>query len=190
MARGYMEFRVGSRGPDGRPVAVWLRDYEAKFPRKVFRPAAADALTRTAKKAYTRSVRYAAAQTQVPQKIIRDKSWVIPARTRPGRLYSGLGIMKRGINPVRLNYRYVRKGLRAGKHYWERGFVNRVRTNSTLQGLQRVGMERYPIVLVRIPIKGLERFDTILGRYARTFLPARFAQQLKYRSEKLTKGGA
>lgn len=202
--RGSMvSVKVESFAPDGsrRPFAQWVDDMTAMLPKKVIYPAAADAMNRTADRAKTRGVRRVAQATMVKQKLVRDRTYVAKAAGKPGRLTVTLKWYGRGLSLPALNAKRKGTGVKAGKHFFDKGFLNVSSKNQEMHGFRRLeektwvgtgsSRKRTKLEVLKVHFKGTEHYKRAFDRYAKTFLPMRFMQQVEYRlaKEKLTKGG-
>lgn len=119
------------------------------------------AVNRVSRKAITASTREAAKKAKVPKKLVDKKVSMLKANTSYN--YSKIRVDRRGISAIKLpkvHTRYRRRRgrivrgssrIKAGRHTFERAFVQKVGGNWHV--MQRKTSNRYPIDVVRVPIK-------------------------------------
>jgi hypothetical protein len=188
-----LDIRITYAAPDkqSRSLRDWVNKYAKGLPPKVFNPAIKDATRRTIQKTRTRAVRRVAAETRVPSKVVRARTRNIKGQMFGARgIVLGLAFYARGISLPVLKARQQKKGVKAGKHFFPGAFLATSGLNSQEHGFKRKGAARYPLEVQKVQFKGVGGVGRIMRMYGGTYLPRRFLQQVKYRSDKLAKGAA
>lgn len=116
--------------------------------------AIAQAVNKIARKAITTSTSRVAKEVKAPQKLIRQRATLKRATVK--NTTATLNVFRRDLPAIRLGpaqTRLTRGGavLRAGRHSFPGGFIRQLK-NGRWQILRRLGKERYPLEVVKIPL--------------------------------------
>jgi hypothetical protein len=201
---GFVDVRISARAPDGtdRSFGDFVRAQLVNIPKRVLYPAAADALNRTAGRARTIGKRRVAVASKVPVSVVNEQVYVSPAAGRPGRLRVSLSWYHRGVSLPRLGARKAKenylkgmtgkgrsrtgrvvtqKGLRAGAHFFPGGFLANSSMNDREHGFRRVGKERLPLKVLKVPLKETQQCGKPFGYLSRSYLQKRYNQEIAWR---------
>jgi hypothetical protein len=210
---GFVNVRISARAPDGtdRSFSEFVKGQLTNIPKRVLYPAAADALNRTAGRARTIGKRRVAVASRVPVTVVNEQVYVSPAAGRPGRLRVSLAWYHRGVSLPRLGARKAKesylkgmtgkgrsrtgrivtqKGIRAGAHFFPGGFLANSSMNDREHGFRRVSKERYPLKVLKVPLKETQQFGKQFGYLSRSYLQKRYNQQIAWRMKKMSWGKA
>ena len=123
----------------------------SKYSKKDLKAATASALSKTAAKARTRTIRGVAKAAKLPVKTIRKKVYV--KRATINKLRARLSAYRNPVSLIGLKPRQTKRGrknggVRAGKHFFKGAFIVRGK-----QVFKRKGSARLPIEVQRIHIQ-------------------------------------
>jgi len=157
-----------------------LSSYKAKD----VKAAAASALSKTAAKAKTRTIRGVAKEAKLPVKVIRKKVYL--KRAKANQLRARLKAYRNPVSLMSLNPKQTKRGrknggVRAGKHFVKGAFI----VNGK-QVFKRKGSARLPIEVQRVRIQKL--VDRITLKVTMRVMKKDFKKlllhELKYRLSK------
>lgn len=150
--------------------------------------AKAQAVNKIARKAISASTSRVAREVKAPQKLIRSRATLKRATVK--NTEATLRVFRRDLPAIRLGVaqtRLTRGGavLRVGRHSFPGGFI-RLLKNDRWHILRRLGKERYPIEVVKIPLAAplTEAYQQETRRLMAKEMPAEMAAALKKQLER------
>lgn len=152
--------------------------------------AISSSLNKTATHVKGRTIKGIAKEAGIKQKPVRQRLFVSRSTARKTRARvrtytQGVPVVSL-LSPSQRVPGKRRKGIKAGRHFFQGAFINTVQSNGKPQVMKRRGKERYPVDVLKIDIeKPAKRIQKVVGQRAmRDFFPRTLAHELRYRLRK------
>ncbi|WP_257824178.1 phage tail protein [Aggregatibacter actinomycetemcomitans] len=153
--------------------------------KKAVPQAMARTINNVAAKVMVRAVIDTSKKVDVPKRLIKGRAKL--ERAKPKRLSAFIRVNRGNLPVIRLVTgagRFVRKGKNKGQlkvrnRFYPRAFIQKLQ-NGRVQVLQRQGKDRYPIDVVKIPLKNplTEAFNAEVKRAYQEEMPKELRNQL------------